>query len=281
MQTVSFVRRPSCPGVELIDVSRSPESCAHLNTTYSFCTLVDWQGQFAYRRHSMAASGGDTLLLEPGEFFKLMPSECRAGTFRVLEIAPAVFEAACRAEGLQSVPHFTRTSTSTSAELTAALDALQRSLRDDLEAHAHEEALATLAHAARASLLEREPRSAAQRETVDACERLRELLHSSEGAHVSLSRFALEAEVSHFQLLRDFKRRYGSTPHAYGLHVRVERARELLRSGASIADAAAAADFVDQSHFTRYFRRVWTLTPGQYARGKRSAVLSGESSRRH
>jgi AraC-like DNA-binding protein len=97
---------------------------------------------------------------------------------------------------------------------------------------------------------------------------------------VSLLGFAREAEVSQFQLLRDFKRRYGSTPHAYGLHVRVERARSLLRSGASVADAAAAADFVDQSHFTRYFRRVWTLTPGQYARGERSAPRFRES-RRH
>ena len=41
-----------------------------------------------------------------------------------------------------------------------------------------------------------------------------------------------------------------------------ERARAVLRAGRSLADAAAAAGFADQSHLGRSFRAVMGSTPG-------------------
>ena len=74
--------------------------------------------------------------------------------------------------------------------------------------------------------------------------------------------------VSQYRLLRAFKRAYGLPPHAYELNGRMQRARQMLRTGhtAAAAAAAAASDFTDQSHFSRHFRRMWRMTPGQYAR---------------
>jgi AraC-like DNA-binding protein len=216
----------------------------------------------------MDLSGGETFLLEPGEFFSAAPVGRHDGSFRIIEIAPSLFEEACRAEGMTGSPHFAQLVTRATPQLAGALDALQRSLLEDQGSLAHEAALAMLVHAAKGSVLERSPRSNERHSAFDACARLREALHDSEEARVSILHFARDAGVSRFQLSRAFKERYGSSPHAYGIHVRVERARSFLRRGSSVAEAAAEAGFVDQSHFTRYFRRTWTLTPGQYARGE-------------
>jgi AraC family transcriptional regulator len=52
---------------------------------------------------------------------------------------------------------------------------------------------------------------------------------------------------------------------AYQVHVRIERASELLRAGIPPADAAARVGFADQSHFTPHFKRIWRTTPARYA----------------
>ncbi len=74
------------------------------------------------------------------------------------------------------------------------------------------------------------------------------------------------ADLSRFQADRRFKHRNGLPPHAYSLCVRIARARQLLRSGSSPSQVAAAQGFTDQSHFTRHFKRHVGLTPWQYAR---------------
>jgi AraC-like DNA-binding protein len=58
----------------------------------------------------------------------------------------------------------------------------------------------------------------------------------------------------------------GLSPHAYQVHVRVERARSLLQKGISPAIVATNLGFADQSHFTRHFKRIMHVTPAQYAR---------------
>ena len=70
------------------------------------------------------------------------------------------------------------------------------------------------------------------------------------------------------------------------MEARLRHARGLIRAGATVAEAAAATGFADQSHFTRVFRRLMGVPPGVWARhyarravGKRSE-LSKRSLRR-
>ena len=55
---------------------------------------------------------------------------------------------------------------------------------------------------------------------------------------------------------------YGVPPHAWLRLQRAERARALIRNGATLAEAAAASGFADQSHMTRHFARQFGFTPG-------------------
>lgn len=55
-------------------------------------------------------------------------------------------------------------------------------------------------------------------------------------------------------------------------HIRIRHARNLLTRGIPIAQAALETGFVDQSHFTRCFRKVMGVTPGQYASAVRKII---------
>ncbi|NEP84155.1 MAG: AraC family transcriptional regulator [Okeania sp. SIO3B3] len=82
--------------------------------------------------------------------------------------------------------------------------------------------------------------------------------------NISLDDLAAHVNLSPYHLLRIFKQDVGLPPHAYLLQRRIDCARQLLRAGFSIADVAAHTGFVDQSHFTRRFKKVIGVTPAQY-----------------
>ncbi|MFC8734493.1 helix-turn-helix domain-containing protein [Luteimicrobium sp. NPDC057192] len=91
-------------------------------------------------------------------------------------------------------------------------------------------------------------------------------LGASPDRNVGLAELAAAAGLDTFRLLRLFRERTGMPPHAFHLAFRVRAARRLLESGSTIAEAAAATGFADQSHLHRQFRRSLGITPGQYVR---------------
>ncbi len=79
--------------------------------------------------------------------------------------------------------------------------------------------------------------------------------------HVSLSK-------SYF--CRILKDELGYTFTEYVNHLRVERAKLYLRDNTmSIADIAYAVGFDDQSYFTRIFKKLTNVSPGQYRKSKK------------
>ena len=69
-----------------------------------------------------------------------------------------------------------------------------------------------------------------------------------------------------YHFARQFKAATGLPPHQYVILRRVERARQLLQAGTdlSLAEVAAGAGFSDQSQFSRHFKRLLGVTPGQF-----------------
>ena len=59
-----------------------------------------------------------------------------------------------------------------------------------------------------------------------------------------------------------FKESTGQAPHQFVVEARVKKAKELLTTGKfNISEAAHQVGFVDQSHLTRHFKRVFGLPP--------------------
>jgi len=94
---------------------------------------------------------------------------------------------------------------------------------------------------------------------------------------ITLADLGAAVGLSRFHLLRQFKAATGQTPWQYQTQLRIELARAQLRAGEAVARVAQTCGFVDQSHFTRIFRRVAGVTPGIYAAavapGRRRTVL--------
>jgi AraC-like DNA-binding protein len=84
------------------------------------------------------------------------------------------------------------------------------------------------------------------------------------GEEISLNTLAEIAECTSYHIIRLFKETMGMPPHAYLIQLRLERARELIDEGKSIAGAALNAGFSDQSHLTRRFKKRFGITPGTY-----------------
>jgi AraC family transcriptional regulator len=90
------------------------------------------------------------------------------------------------------------------------------------------------------------------------------------GGDLSLPRLAKAAGVGPHQLVRLFRKTFGTTPHQYVMELRLARARELLAdSEQTVSDISAATGFADQSHLTRYFTRRYGASPSRFRAGLR------------
>jgi transcriptional regulator GlxA family with amidase domain len=67
--------------------------------------------------------------------------------------------------------------------------------------------------------------------------------------------------------IRLFCKLVGTTPAKYRIAHRLTVARSMIRGGATLADAAFAAGFADQSHLGRCFLRAYGTTPAAYRVG--------------
>ena len=93
----------------------------------------------------------------------------------------------------------------------------------------------------------------------------REYLHAHVAENVPLRTLAsLAGDLNPSYFNRAFRAAVGLPPHAYQVHLRVLRAKEMLAAGRSVSDVAWATGFADQSHLTRHFKRQVGVTPARY-----------------
>ena len=94
---------------------------------------------------------------------------------------------------------------------------------------------------------------------------VREYIEAHYAEDISIEDLKSIACLSPFHLIRVFHKEVGIPPHSYLRQVRVERSKELLIQGHSIAQVALETGFYDQSHLTRQFKRIVGVTPGHYS----------------
>lgn len=99
--------------------------------------------------------------------------------------------------------------------------------------------------------------------------RAKDYIHAHLAQNISLDELSRAALLSKYHLVRTFERATGMPPHAYLVHLRLARARVLLRGGLTGAETAYRLGFADQAHLNRFFRRAYGVTPGQFVRERR------------
>jgi AraC family transcriptional regulator len=100
--------------------------------------------------------------------------------------------------------------------------------------------------------------------------RVREYIDGRLGDNISLDALAEVAELSRCHFARAFKQSVGTSPHAFVMQRRLERAEHLLaETDLSLCQVALDSGFSDQSHFSSCFRRSFGESPRSFRRSRR------------
>ncbi len=260
-------RNPNMDGVVMLHATYVNHSFArHSHEGYAVGIIESGGLGFNYRGENLVAPRGSVNLAVPGEAHTGHGVDKEGWAYRMFYLEPSVLRRAATqmAGKRRGLPFF-----SAGVAHDGPLGACVRHLHLKME----EGGVSTLE---RESLLlwmltrlilrhgeSRVERTYSGREH-PSVKRVREYIEDCCDEDISLSRLSAVANLSAYHLIRVFTRETGLQPHKYLTQARVNKARELLSGELPIAAVALETGFVDQSHFTRQFKRITGVTPGQY-----------------
>jgi AraC-like DNA-binding protein len=94
--------------------------------------------------------------------------------------------------------------------------------------------------------------------------RARDLIDRDYGKPLDVPTMATRALMSPAHFSRQFRAAYGETPYNYLMTRRIERAKALLRGGASVTDACMAVGCTSLGSFSSRFTEIVGVTPSAY-----------------
>jgi AraC-like DNA-binding protein len=263
-----LIRPAALPGTELMAGYDCSQPFHYFHQRYAFVACASVASGVRYRGREDHLVDRCVMVLEPGEIH-YNTYVAKPANFKVFFIDPQAFADCARQLGRPEGFHFPPAPTTSDPRLFPALQRLCASIEDGHDA-LEQQSLFAACVMAFGRHLEHQPRTLEVTNGRFAVERAKTHLQDRFDEAVSLHELAAVSQLSQFHLVHAFTKHVGLPPHAFQVHVRVERARALLQEGMSPANAAARVGFADQSHFTRHFKRIMRVTPAEYARPWRS-----------
>lgn len=237
----------------------------HTHPTWSIGIVDSGCSTFSLPQQQIRIHPGDVVQIAANEVHSCNPDACNSWSYRMFHLdcnwlAALLTEAGLEPAALQKSQVLSATEAQRAALLMADISAVM-CRREDPQ---HKEAVLIASLCELFSHPQTIPATPASlNESID----LRPV-HQHLQAHccdkISLEQLAQIAGVGRYQLIRLFRRRYGMTPHAMQLDMRINLARDLLRRGVAVAEIAYRTGFADQSHFHRAFKSRSAVTPAQF-----------------
>jgi AraC-like DNA-binding protein len=229
----------------------------HRHDTYAIGRTLSGVQSFHYRGSKQHSLPGGTMVLHPDEIH-----DGEAGTndgfqYRMLYIDPALIQKILGGKPLPFIPG----GISSDPRLFAATEPLLKAPEESFDTLEEDDALYDLAHTLAVVGGQR-----FRRNLVDyqSAERAREYIHTEFIHNITLDTLSAVSGRDRWSLSRDFRALYGTSPYRYVTMRRLEYCRRLIQAGLSLAEAAAAAGFSDQSHMTRQFIKTLGMSPGRW-----------------
>jgi AraC-like DNA-binding protein len=270
-ECIKFWRwQPSSCGIANVDLLHAHyiTHCfsRHTHDTYAIGAILAGAEAFSYRGEAHVATAGQVVVINPGEAHTGHAATQDGWTYRMLYPDVALLQQAAIAitGHAQTMPYFP-TAVLCDRPLARQLVKLHQALETHSRLEQDSRMLWTMAQLINRHSGDRpSPRPIGQE--TQAIRQTREYLEAHFAENPSLDELGAIANLSSFYLLRAFRQQVGLPPHEYLNQVRLRRAKQLLANGGAIAQVSHETGFADQSHFTRQFKRMVGVTPGQYRR---------------
>jgi AraC-like DNA-binding protein len=251
-------------GVELLRAwFAGPAYQKHRHDTYAVGVTDCGVQIFDYRGAVRASTPGQVVVLYPDEVH-----DGRAGTddgfgYRIIYVEPSHLLEALRAvrERPEPLP-FVSEPVSTNARLSQAV---AEAFRVGLDSLAVDGIVVDLVEGLVAGAHGGGSPAVNPRLDVRALERARQFLHAERTRVVHSQELESVTGLTRYELARQFKARFATSPYRYLLMRRLDFARDRIHHGRPLAEVVADAGFADQAHFTRTFKAAFGLTPARYA----------------
>ncbi len=250
-------------GVELFRAwFAGPAYAKHRHDTYAIGLTDRGVQAFDYRGAGRVSLPGQVVVLHPDEVH-----DGRAGTeagfgYRIIYVEPSHMSEALRSVCGRPYPlPFVREPVSRNGLLARAVRQAFASPLDSLGADG---LIADLAEGLLAGEGPGGRPPPSRRVDADVIERARQFLDAERTRVVHSSELEAITGMTRYDLARQFRLMFGTSPHRYLLMRRLDLARRLILEARPLADVAGEAGFADQAHFTRVFKTAFGLTPARY-----------------
>jgi AraC-like DNA-binding protein len=110
------------------------------------------------------------------------------------------------------------------------------------------------------------PQPAAVSSNHSAVKRAKEYMEAHFDLNPGLDQLSRATGLSRYHLARVFTHSTGIPPHAFLYFIRIKNAKEQIKNGHTLSQAALLSGFGDQSHLNRVFKKLTGITPGQYSK---------------
>ena len=260
----AIVSAPAENGIERIEATFTGNGFSpHRHDTYALGLTISGIQTFCYRGASRFSLPGRLIILHPDELHDGGAGDEAGLTYRMIYISPEKINAALNGHGNgQSLP-FVRTPVVEDNRLQISLMDALSDLDCEMGELKRDCAIAEIAtHLARLGDCHR--KSAVEVLDGNGLARCRDFIDASKGDNIGSKTLEEITGLDRFTLARQFRTRFGTSPHRYLVQRRLDHVRRLITTGETLAAAAIAAGFADQSHMTRHFRNTYGMTPGRW-----------------
>ncbi|OBP14884.1 hypothetical protein A5320_14325 [Rheinheimera sp. SA_1] len=264
-QLTSWVKR-AAGETERIEACFSGLAYApHSHDTYTLALTTSGVQSFNYRgelRHSLP---GEVVILHPNETHDGQAGTDSPFAYRAITINPSEVQNILLGSSLPFLqggvtrdPRFVQIATKMLAEFDRPLETLEQQDLIFAFANCLQQVTSNSIQHTQANYL--------------AIKRVREYIDdvmtidSAMPIDITLDDLAAISQYSKWQVTRDFRSLFGTTPYRYVTLKRLQKAKALIERGMPLALVALSSGFADQSHLTRHFKQCFGTTPKVWAK---------------
>ena len=257
---------PGTEGIERLEAHLHGQAFSpHRHDTYAIGITLAGVQRFRYRGTQQQCLPGQCHVLHPDELH-----DGGAGTddgfgYRILYVDPSLVQRALQGRPLPFVAQPVL-----DAARLRALGTGLATARElwDFDAAIDDEVLRTEFAVAVAQLLANAATGCAAATgplELAGLARVREHIAATPTERPEMATLERLAGLDRWSLARQFRAAFGTSPSRFRTLRQLDAVRRLLRRGSSLADAADAAGFADQSHMSRQFKQAYGLTPARWS----------------